>query len=191
VGRATAEVKLREGNFPSGSLIVKRDQPYGRLAKILLEKQVFPDASLQTYDDTAWTMGWMSHTDVKEIADKAILDVAVSPVEEMHAGGRVTGTGPIVAVAHYRSHKLITVRYRLKDLKIQAAEKEFKLRDVTFPPGSFVISGDMTTIRPAIESLGLTAVATNTTPRVPMHELDLPRLAVYSTWGSTQDVGWV
>ena len=24
-----------------------------------------------------------------------------------------------------------------------------------------------------------------------MHELDLPRVAVYSTWGSTQDVGWV
>jgi hypothetical protein len=26
---------------------------------------------------------------------------------------------------------------------------------------------------------------------VPIHDLDLPRLAVYSTWGSTQDVGWV
>ena len=24
-----------------------------------------------------------------------------------------------------------------------------------------------------------------------MHDLDLPRVAVYSTWGSTQDVGWV
>ena len=24
-----------------------------------------------------------------------------------------------------------------------------------------------------------------------MHEAGLPRLAVYSTWGSTQDVGWV
>ncbi|HMD37222.1 MAG TPA: M14 family zinc carboxypeptidase, partial [Vicinamibacterales bacterium] len=38
VGKATAEVKLREGTFPAGSFIVKRDQPYGRLAKILLEK---------------------------------------------------------------------------------------------------------------------------------------------------------
>src|SRR6185437_15468433 len=28
-------------------------------------------------------------------------------------------------------------------------------------------------------------------PDVPKHLLDLPRLAVYSTWGSTQDVGWV
>jgi hypothetical protein len=52
VGRATAEVKLSDGTFPAGSLIVKRNQPYGRLAKILLEKQVFPDANLRTYDDT-------------------------------------------------------------------------------------------------------------------------------------------
>jgi hypothetical protein len=28
-------------------------------------------------------------------------------------------------------------------------------------------------------------------PDVPTHDIDLPRLAMYSTWGSTQDVGWV
>ena len=43
VGRATAEVKLKDGTYPAGSLIVKCNQPYGRLAKILLEKQDFPD----------------------------------------------------------------------------------------------------------------------------------------------------
>src|SRR5207248_5872432 len=70
VGRAAGEVKLKDGAFPAGSFIVKRDQPYGRLAKILLEKQVYPDPNLRTYDDTAWTMGLMSHTDVREIQDK-------------------------------------------------------------------------------------------------------------------------
>ena len=28
-------------------------------------------------------------------------------------------------------------------------------------------------------------------PDVPRHPLDVPRIALYSTWGSTQDVGWV
>ncbi len=82
VGRATAEVTLKEGTFPAGSFIVKRDQPYGRLAKILLEKQNFPDPNLRTYDDTGWTMGLMTQTDVREIADKAILDAPVQPVDE-------------------------------------------------------------------------------------------------------------
>ncbi len=91
VGRATAEVKLAEGTFPAGSLIVKRNQPYGRLAKILLEKQVYPDASPTTYDDTGWTMGLMNHADVREIADKAALDVAVQPVDTHHHRGRGEG----------------------------------------------------------------------------------------------------
>ena len=51
--------------------MVKRNQPYGRLAKILLEKQNFPGSSLRTYDDTGWTMGLMSHAKVQESADKA------------------------------------------------------------------------------------------------------------------------
>ena len=93
VGRATAEVKVKEGAFPAGSFIVKRDQPYGRLAKILLEKQNFPDPNLRTYDDTGWTMGLMTHTEVREIADKAILDAPVQPVDEGGARGHGVGRG--------------------------------------------------------------------------------------------------
>jgi hypothetical protein len=86
---------------------------------------------------------------------------------------------------------MITLRMRLKDLKVQAAEKEFKQGDTTFPAGSFIVSGDAAKVRPAVEALGLTAVGLASAPQVPMHDLDLPRVAVYSTWGSTQDVGWV
>ena len=46
VHRATAEIKVKDGTFPAGSYIVKLNQPYGPLAKTLLEKQTYPDASL-------------------------------------------------------------------------------------------------------------------------------------------------
>ena len=192
VGQATAEVKLKDGTFPAGSYIIKRDQPYGRLAKTLLEKQVYPDPVTRTYDDASWTMGMMSHTEVKEISDKAVLDLVVTPVSsDVKLAGTVTGTGSMFAVAHLGSNNMITLRYRLKDLKVQAAEKEFKQGDITFPAGSFIVSGDAARVRPAVEALGLTAVGIATAPSVPMHDLDLPRVAVFSTWGSTQDVGWV
>ena len=44
--RASSEVKLQDGTFPAGSLaVVKMNQPYGPLAKTLLERQVYPDPS--------------------------------------------------------------------------------------------------------------------------------------------------
>jgi hypothetical protein len=193
VGSTKSEVRLKEGTFPAGSYVVKRDQPYARLAKILLEKQVFPaDPTLRTYDDASWTMGLMSHAEVKEIADKAVLDVAVNPVTDVKLAGNVDGTGSHFLVAHYGSNNMIALRYRLKDMKVLAIEREFKARQgQTFPAGSFLVTGDASRIRAAVESLGLTAAALQTDADVPTHELDLPRVAVYSTWGSTQDVGWV
>ena len=134
----------------------------------------------------------MSQTEVKEIGDKAVLDLAVTPVaSDLKLAGTVTGAGSLFAVAHYGSNNMVTLRVRLKDLKVQAAEKEFKQGDVTFPAGSFIISGEAARVRPAVEALGLTAVGLASAPQVPMHDLDLPRVAVFSTWGSTQDVGWV
>src|SRR5262249_56184397 len=141
VGTAKSEVRLKEGTFPAGSFVTKRDQPYARLAKILLEKQVYPDPNLRTYDDASWTMGLMSHTDVKEIADRSVLDVAVDPVAEVKVAGTLSGTGPVVAVADYGSNNMITLRYRLKGVKGQAAGEGVKQGGAGFPGGSFVGGG--------------------------------------------------
>ena len=191
VGKATAEVKLKEGTFPAGSLIVKRNQPYGRLAKILLEKQEYPDGATTTYDDTGWTMGLMSHAEVKEIADKAVLSVPVQPVgDTLKVTGDVKGSGPVTAILHNGSNNLITLRYRLKDLKFEAIEKETKVGNTDLPAGTFLVASSPR-VKAEVENLGLQAVALAEAPNVPKHALDLPRLAVFSTWGSTQDVGWV
>jgi hypothetical protein len=190
VGRATAEVKIKEGTFPAGSLIVKRNQPYGRLAKILLEKQQYPDANLTTYDDTAWTMGLMSHAQVQEVADKAILDVPVQPIGTLTIAGAVKGDGPLLAVLHNGANSLATLRYRLKDLQFEAIERPFKAGDTELAAGSLLVSSGPR-VKGEIERLGLQAVALAEAPNVPKHLVDLPRLAVFSTWGSTQDVGWV
>lgn len=196
IGRATSEVTLQERTFPAGSFIIKRDQPYSRLAKILLEKQVYPDPALRTYDDSAWTMGLMTQAEVVEVTDKKILDTAVEPIDRsrertVHFDGTVTGSGSTFAVAHFGSNNMITLRYRLKGATVRAAEKEFKQGDVTFPAGSFIVTGDAAQVRREVAALGLSAVAMPAAPQVPMHDLDLPRVAVYSTWGNTQDVGWV
>ena len=60
------------------------------------------------------------------------------------------------------------------------------------PAGSFIFAGSAyDRLKKEVEALGLTAVALNAAPTVAMHDVDLPRLAIYSTWGNTQEVGWV
>ena len=54
--------------------VIKRNQPYGRLAKNLLERQHYPDARLSTYDDSGWTMGLAMNVQVVEVADSTILE---------------------------------------------------------------------------------------------------------------------
>ena len=193
VGRASAEVKLKEGTFPAGSFVIKRDQPYGRLAKILLEKQVFPDPSLTTYDDTGWTMGLMSNAKVVESSDLGVLNVPAPLIDEYEARGTVGASGaPYYAVLDHGSNNMVTLRYKLADVAVKANEQAFKAGDQEIPAGSFIIAGrEYDRVKSAVEPLGLTAVALTSAPSVAMHDVNLPRLAVYSTWGSTQEVGWV
>jgi hypothetical protein len=197
VGRTTREITVAEGTFPAGSFVIKRDQPYGRLAKILLEKQNYPDPSLRTYDDTGWTMGLMAHADVREIGDKAILDVPLEAVDDFKPAGTVEGEGGYgLAIAHNGSANLVTLRYRLRDLQLEAAEQSFKSDAAELFAGSLIIAARPGTdawvrVKQAVEQLGLSATALAAAPDVKRHPVDLPRLAIYSTWGGTQGVGWV
>ena len=186
VGRATGEVKAGGATYPAGSMIVKLNQPYGRLAKILLEKQIFPTDAQTTYDDTGWTMGLMSQAQVDEIADKSILSASVQPVDVYNPQGMVKGSGPVTAILHNGSNNLVTLRYRLKDLKFEAIEQATK----DLPAGTLLVASSPR-VKEEVEKLGLQAVAIPAAPDVKKHEVDLPRIAMFSTWSSTQDVGWV
>ncbi len=192
VGQTTGDFKAGASTFPAGSYIIKRDQPYGRLAKNLLEKQVYPDPRLTTYDDSGWTMGLLMLVDVKEISDPSILRVPTTPVTRVVLTGKIMGQGSAgLAVAHYGSNNMISFRYKLKNVPMKIAEKTFEAEGVEFPAGSFVITGPVdAAARAAVEEYGLTAAALSAEPQVPMHDADAPRIAVYSQWSNTQNLGW-
>ena len=190
VGRASSEIKVKEGTYPEGSLTIKLDQPYGRLAKILLEKQTYPDPALNTYDDSGWTMGLMAHIKIVETGDSAVLAVPGQPVDKLEPKGKFTAAPAAVAYAipDNGSINLATLRFKLKDTPVRVVEQV----SANLPAGSFIFAPDaLPKLRPIAESLGLDVVGLAALPTVPMHEALVPRLAVYSTWGGTQDVGWV
>lgn len=192
VHRATEEIKVKEGAFPAGSFIVKLNQPYGRLAKTLLEKQTYPDPQLTTYDDSAWTMGLASNVEVRTIEDKAVLDAKAQLLTaDVTTTGTVTGNGPVTIVEHNGALNLITLRYRLKDLPVRGATAAFKVGETEYPAGSFIIADQPDRVRKEVQALGLEAAAVASVPDVKTVDVDLPRLAVYTTWSNTEKVGWV
>jgi hypothetical protein len=194
IGRLDADLRLGRETFPSGSYVVKLNQPYGRLAKNLLERQHYPDPALTTYDDSGWSMGHAFNVTVKEIGDKAILDATVTPVRDVKVAGTTAGNGTAgLAVAHLGSNNMIAFRYRLKQMPMKVAEESFTANGITFPPGSFIVTGsaaELQSARTTAESLGLTAAALSAVPTVATHDGDVPRIAIYSQWSRTQELGW-
>jgi hypothetical protein len=89
---------------------------------------------------------------------------------------------------------LITFRYHLKDIDVRGAKALFKAGDSDYPAGSFLISttgNQLDRVKQEIEKLGLTAARLNTMPDVQTVDVDLPRIAIYTTFVNTEKVGWV
>src|SRR4030095_4556219 len=81
-----------------------------------------------------------TRVEVKEIRDKAILDVPVTPVKVAAAKGKVAGSGSAgLAVAHYGSNNMIAFRYKLRTVPMRIAEKSFTAEGIEFPAGSVVV----------------------------------------------------
>jgi hypothetical protein len=210
VGRANSEIKVKDATYPAGSLVIKCNQPYGRLAKILLGKQVDPDPELMTYDDSAWTMSLMTHTKILPIADKSILEVATTSVDtyvppsnlyvpaptrvphSSTGSSSMSGSTTFYAIPDHGSPNLITIRYALKDQDIQIAEASFKSGSTDLPAGTFLIPASaFDQLKASAIPLGLDAIPLTAKPSVAMHPAALPRVAMFSTWSGTQNVGWV
>ena len=193
VGQAERAFRAGGNEYPAGSFVVKLNQPYGRLAKNLLEVQHFPDGRLNTYDDSGWTMGHAMNVVVDEIKELSVLEVATTPVEVAMVRGSMRGSGTAgLAVAHLGSNNMITLRYRLREVPMQVARESFTAEGIAFPAGSFLVAdaAHAPVVRAAVEELGLTGAALSNWPAIQMHEADLPRVAIYSQWGGTQSLGW-
>jgi hypothetical protein len=190
-GNSTPETKTL--NFPAGSYIIRMDQPYSRIADALLDYQYWSpeDPQKTPYDDTGWTFGELFGVKVARITDTKVLSVPMERVTSAEAPSGVSGSGSVFAINDNADNALATLRYRLKDASIDAAEDPFQADGHGFNRGSFIIrgvSGDG--LHQAISDLGLTAYGLSAVPDVKTHPVRAARVAILHTWLSTQTEGW-
>ena len=199
VHTANGDLVIKDQKYPAGSYVIRMDQPYSRMADMLLDTQYYNANDPRPYDDTGWTMGAMRNVKTARITDKAVL---AAPMTLLTTDARVTGklTGSPSPAAYVINHNtdntLATLRFRLKDVKIAAAEEPFKVGDQQFNAGSFVIKieGNAADLRAhlatAVADLGVSVVGVEQLPTVKTHALALPRIAILHTWTNTQNEGW-
>ena len=64
------------------------DQPYSRMADMLLDTQYYNVSDPSPYDDTGWTMGAMRNVKTVRVVDKSVLNVEAKLLTE---DAKVTG----------------------------------------------------------------------------------------------------
>jgi Zinc carboxypeptidase len=199
VHTANKEITVKDQKFPAGSYVIRMDQPYSRMADMLLDTQYYNVNDPRPYDDTGWTLGALRNVKTVRVTDKAVLQ---TPMTLLTSDAKVTGSlstaaAPVAYIInHNAENTLMTLRYKLKDLKINAAEEPFEASGQKFNAGSFIIkaadnTGDLkqTLTGPVAES-GLKAIAVDKLPDLKTHLLAVPRIGILHTWTNTQNDGW-
>ncbi len=198
IHRLNKDIEIKEGKFPSGSYVVRMDQPYSRMADMLLDTQYYNVNDPRPYDDTGWTLGPLRNVKTVRVKDEKILDAQMTMMQgPAVVTGKVDGTSKIAYIVnHTGESEVAQLRYRLKDVKFSAAEDTFKVGNKSFNAGSFIIKADgnpadfESRLKREVTALGLNATAVNKIPDVAQHAIGVPRIALVHTWVNTQNEGW-
>ncbi len=198
VHKLNSDAETKDGKFGAGSYVVRMDQPYSRMADMLLDTQYYNVNDPRPYDDTGWTLGPLRNVKTIRAKDEKILDAAMTMINgPAKVMGKVDGSGSAGWVVNHTGESAIAqLRYRLKDVKFSAAQAAFKVGDKNFNAGSYLIKAEGNPadagarIAKEVTDLGLTATAVDKMPEVANHAISTPRIALVHTWINTQNEGW-
>ena len=198
IQRATVAGKYGDVEITVGDLLIKLNQPYGPLAKTLLEKQEFPsDVEVPPYDDVSWTFGLVYGVAVEAIDDAAVLEHATENYDQ--GDGYLSRTalpssGDIWVIPNHAQREFGPMRFALGDVEVLITEEEFAVSGKNYPAGTLILNLDemnRAEVARVLAGTNLVVESLMQMPDVATHELDLPRLGIYQSWTSTQNAGWV
>jgi hypothetical protein len=201
VHRAKKAFTIEKTEYPEGSYIIRMDQPYSRMADMMLDRQYFNVDDPRPYDDTGWTLGALYNVESVRIDDAKVLSVPMDWVKDIVVPGGVENLGKGATKAflinHNADNPLATFVFKHRNLKMHAAAESFKIGEKSFNAGTFIIKTDENSgnLNPVLDEagkkFGFTAYAVGSLPKVETLDIDVPRVALVHDWQSTQNEGWV
>jgi hypothetical protein len=189
---------LSKVQLHAGSYVIRMDQPYSRIADMLLDTQYYNTNDPRPYDDTGWTLGPLRNVPTVRVTDQIVLKAPMKMVNGFaKASGMVSGSGAKFFLVNANAEPaLASLRYRLKDLQMFVAEEPVEVDNVKYGAGTVLIpaQGSTSSLRDALlgaaTELGLHIVATSSDVTAKRHELRAARIALMHTWVNTQNEGW-
>jgi hypothetical protein len=200
VHRLTRAATVGELEYGEGSYVIRMDQPYSRMADMLLDTQYYNPADPSPYDDVGWTLGPLFNVRTDRIEDPAVLEARMERVagRVQPAGSVAGGRGAAAYLIDYAGEaNLASFRFAYPDLRIQAAEEPFEVDGRSFHAGSFILAVDGNPadlgqrLETAAGELGFVARGVDAVPAVASHPVGASRVAVMHTWTTTQAEGWL
>jgi hypothetical protein len=200
VHRLTRTATVGDTEYAAGSYVVRMDQPYSRMADMLLDKQYYNPNDPSPYDDTGWTLGPLFNVTTDRVEDTAILQARMQMVSgPVMPPSEVTGArNPVAYLVGYGGEaNLASFRFAHPELSIQAAEAAFDVGGRQYEAGAFVIPAGgnpdnlAEVLTQAASEYGFSAQGVDAMPDVATHPVEAPRVAVMHTWSSTQQEGWL
>ncbi|MHC4100363.1 MAG: M14 family metallopeptidase [Planctomycetota bacterium] len=166
------EIEADGRTYPAGSIVIRRDQPYGSHVKDLFEVQRYPEGP-PPYDVAGWTLPLLlgiRRVEVVQDPDAAAFTRAVTAEDaiEAFAGDPRVGPGVSDLLTSSNSDTWVALSERLQ-------------RNETF---TFLATGDQA-------GLFTSGHVTTDEGDAALVLTDVPRIGVYSPWEGNMDEGWM
>ena len=136
--------KPKPETFPAGSIVVRMDQPYSRIADALLDRQFWApdDPQKHPYDDTGWSFTHLFNVKAVRIPDPAILKAAMKPVDDPASlAGKLDGAGSHRRRRQLRPDLAAGPRLQAQGREDPSRRKAFDADGKHFAAGSLLITG--------------------------------------------------
>lgn len=177
--------------------VVTLDQPYSRFAYDLLTEQHYPTAAeFPPYDAISWTLGYMYGVDVQKVDSVAYpnKELELLTQEETYKGTVDQEASGYILENNAQSSiisGLYSAKNKYKRFKAEILDSVTIIDNDTFQAGTIILSGlKKKEIDTWAAEFGLDLKAGNIETKN-KHEIELPIIAVYHSWTSTQAEGWV
>jgi hypothetical protein len=193
--RATEAFTAGGRTFAPGAHVVRMAQPYGAFAKMLLERQKYPDIRKvpgappqRPYDVTAHTLPLLLGVEAVAVAEP--FEAALVPVTAaVVAPGRVEGRGRYLAFDHEPAGLRAAGRLLRAGVPVRWSTGAFTDDGRRYEAGTLLAPGSARgAVDRIAQELGLVAEGVEASP--PAFVLHRPRIALYQSWVPSMDEGW-